>query len=465
MDKLKKMMAAKAEKLAAMEQLINAAEDGILKADEQAKFDALKSEASSLTASISSLEATLADKAKNEAAMKNSPVPTAVNIGSEAEQPEKKIIVPAQAKRWSVSNMKAFKKAEDAYSAGMWLGASLGNKRALQWCNDHGVSLEAVSQGSNNTNGGYLVPEVLSSSIIELLNSYGMFRQNTTVLPMTSDTLAIPRRAGGLTAYFVNDDSAITESTKTWDLVRLIAKDAGVITRVANDLIGDAIIPIMDNLTNEMAYILAKLEDDCGFIGDGTSTYGGISGVNQRLISSHCTGGIATGAVLSGGGLVRYDTGYAWTNVALADITATMQLLPSYARMGAKFYVNPQFYHGVMLPLLTSVGGATGAEIVNGYGEPKFLGYPVVLCESMPATQAINTVYMQFGNLGLASKLGDRQQITIAASDSATVGGVSAFERNQIALRAVERFDINVHDVGVASTSAGAVVGLMSHTG
>jgi HK97 family phage major capsid protein len=141
-----------------------------------------------------------------------------------------------------------------------------------------------------------------------------------------------------------------------------------------------------------------------------------------------------------------------------------MALLPSYARVGAKFFCSPAFYHGAMLPLLASAGGVTGMEIVNGYPVNKFLGYPVVLCESIASAAAINTIFMYFGNLQQASKLGDRQQISIAASDSATVGGYSVFERNQIALRAVERFDINVHDVGVAGASAGAIVGLISHT-
>lgn len=463
MDKLKKLQDAKAEKLAEMNSIIEAAADGVLNAEQQKQFEALEKSVATIDASIKAQEKAMQMEAELAEAKAKAKVPAVIaKPTAEIVDEPKKISVPATAKRFGAGSLKAFKTAEDAYTAGMWLGASLGNKKAQTWCNEHGVSLEAVSQGSNNTNGGYLVPEVLSSSIIELMNTYGMFRQNTTVLPMTSDTLMIPRRAGGLTAYFVGDDQALTESTKTWDLVRLVAKDAGVITRVANDLVGDAVIPIMDNLTREMAYTLAKLEDDCAFLGDGTSTYGGISGVSQRLISTHSSTGILTGTM--SGGVFRYDTGYAFSNVALADITGMMALLPSYARVGAKFYTSPAFYHGVMLPLLTAVGGATGAEIVNGFMLQKFLGYPVVLCESITSTAAVNTLFLYFGDLAMASKLGDRQQITIAASDSASVGGYSVFERNQIALRAVERFDINIHDIGVSGT-AGAMVGLMSHTG
>jgi HK97 family phage major capsid protein len=452
--KIRELKEKKSAKIAEMEQIITAAGENGMTEDQQKQFDTVRAEVDNLQKSIAATEKVMEMQEQERQAAK--PTPAVVAAPEPAVQK-----IPATASRWT-GNLKAFKNSEDAYSAGMWLGAALGNKRAMQWCSDHGVAIEAVSQGSNNTNGGYLVPEILSSTIIELLNAYGAFRANTTVLPMTSDTLMIPRRSGGLTAYFVGDDSAITESTKTWDLVRLVAKDLGVLTRVANDLVGDAVIPIMDNLTTEMAYTLAKKEDDCAFLGDGTSTYGGITGLSQRLISTHSSTGISTGTMTYG--VFRYDSGYAWSNVAMADITNTMALLPSYARVGAKFFCSPAFYHGAMLPLLASAGGVTGMEIVNGYPVNKFLGYPVVLCESIASAAAINTIFMYFGNLQQASKLGDRQQISIAASDSATVGGYSVFERNQIALRAVERFDINVHDVGVAGASAGAIVGLISHT-
>jgi hypothetical protein len=48
----------------------------------------------------------------------------------------------------------------------------------------------------------------------------------------------------------------------------------------------DAIISIADDLAEEIVYAFSLKEDQCGFIGDGTSTYGGIVGCqrpDQRL--------------------------------------------------------------------------------------------------------------------------------------------------------------------------------------
>ena len=70
---------------------------------------------------------------------------------------------------------------------------------------------------------------------------------------------------------------------------------------------------------------------------------------------------------------------------------------------------------------------------------------------------------MLLGDLKLASKLGDRRQVSIAMSNAAYVGSTSMFETDQVAIRGTERFAINAHDVG-SSSAAGPVVGLLAHT-
>jgi len=121
------------------------------------------------------------------------------------------------------------------------------------------------------------------------------------------------------------------------------------------------------------------------------------------------------------------------------------------------------FYFNCMLPLLAGAGGVTMAEYGNGPAGYRFLGYPVILNEVMASTAAANVMWLLFGDLSLAATFGDRQQMAIASSDSASIGGYSVFERNEIALRGTERFDINVHDVGTKATSAGPIVGLIAH--
>ena len=84
----------------------------------------------------------------------------------------------------------------------------------------------------------------------------------------------------------------------------------------------------------------------------------------------------------------------------------------------------------------------------------------------MPKADAqanINQICVLFGDLTKAASFGDRRQMSLAMSNSAYIGSTSMFETDQMAVRGIERFDINVHDVGSA-TVAGPIVGLIAHT-
>jgi hypothetical protein len=65
------------------------------------------------------------------------------------------------------------------------------------------------------------------------------------------------------------------------------------------------------------------------------------------------------------------------------------------------------------------------------------------------------------GDLSLAASFGSRRDTTIAISEH------SRFANDQLEIRGTERFDINVHDVGNASATAGfafpgPIVGLIT---
>lgn len=461
MDKLKELRAKKETILADMQALIDAAPDGILTDEAQEGFDTLKAETEVLDRNICNIEEMLEKQAVQEKEMVGAAPPKA----AAAKVNPDRIVIPAEAKRWS-HNLKAFKgqdAAENAFKSGQWFAAAFGSEVAQEWCKNHGLALNAVHQGAVNTTGGYLVPEVLSSAIIELIVQYGAFRANAGRIPMTSDTIMIPRRTDGLEAHFIGEGDAITQSTKSWDVIKLITKDLGVTTRISNQLASDAIISIMDNLASEIALQFATKEDLCGFVGDGTSDYGGIVGLEPRFFAACTSTGLSSGTAANG--LVRYDSGYAWSNIGLQDIIDLMGRLPGYAGLNAKFYTSRLFYYTKMVGLLAAAGGVSMTELSAGPANLRFMGYPVVLSEAIHSVAAVNRIFLYFGDLTMAAKFGDRQQMSIASSDSATVGGYSVFERNEIALRGTERFDINVHDVGTYSGTAGPICALISYTG
>jgi HK97 family phage major capsid protein len=362
--------------------------------------------------------------------------------------------IPATAKR-ALGRLMSFKgdNAElQAYRFGQWFMGSVGIQSSIQYCQNAGIPLMAVHNEDTNTQGGYLVPEEFGTDLIRLVLEYGVFRANTNVVPMMSDTRTDPRRTGGLTGYWVGESSAGTESTAAWDQVRLVAKKLMVLTRVTNELSADAAISIGDQLMDEIALVYANEEDDAGFNGDGTSTYGGITGARQSLSDA-----AGTPTTTSAGGII-VSANNTYAEITLAELHSVVSLCPTYARGNAKWYCSPIFNDTVLQKLQTAAGGNTTINIAAG-GQDRMLGYPVELTEVMPTAAANSQIPLLFGDLRKASKLGDRQQRTIATSDSAVIGGESVFERDQLAIRATERIDINVHDVG-DSSDAGPIVGL-----
>jgi HK97 family phage major capsid protein len=342
-----------------------------------------------------------------------------------------------------------------AFASGMWILAVLGSRqpdnRAVAWCKEygaqHGVQLiqeRAAQQAENiNTSGGFLVPDLLSNVIIVLREKYGVFRRECKMWPMGSDTLTVPRRTAGTTAYFVNENTAVTQSNKTWDGVSIVAKKLAQLVLYPTELAEDAVINIADDLADELAYQFALKEDQCGFTGDGTSTYGGITGAVNQFSKS---GSTSTFGVFTATGHTT------WATLTLSDCNLTTGLLPQYAAPNAKWYMHRTAFCSFAERLAYAGGGNTTLTIGGGFGL-SFLGYPVVITQVMDSAGTTGLYTALFGDMRLAAAMGDRRGITIKASDQ------RFFDSDQLALLGTERFDINVHDTGSA-TVAGPIVAL-----
>lgn len=428
-------------------------EGRVLTADEQASFDLTLREVEELDKAIERREKLMAvgerinkterlsqpDQPANELTVHN-PAPKAVTA----------LTIPATA-RFRHAKLKAFQgptAEEDAYKCGRFLMAELyGDHASKLWCVEHGVGPRRLAQGTTvNTAGGVLVPDEFERAIIDLRETYGVFRREAEVRPMMSDTLTIPRRTGGLTAYFVEENpaSGITQSEKTWDSVKLVAKKLATLTLYSSEINEDAIISISDDLASEIAYAFAKKEDDCGFLGTGTSTYGGINGLVNKLNDGDHDGSLITAAT----GETAFST------LTLASFHSVTGTLPEYAKRNAKWYVHAAGFAAAMERLMYAAGGNTVQSMMGGSG-PSFLGYPVVISQVLNSTLGadVSAVKLLFGDLRMACSLGSRRGVTIALSDQ------RYFELDQIGIRGTQRFDIVCHDLGT-DTVAGPVIAL-----
>jgi len=339
----------------------------------------------------------------------------------------------------------------DAYRSGQWLLATvMNNATARQWCREHGVELRVQTESVNSA-GGFVVPDVMERSIIDLRETYGNTRQNVRVMPMSSDHSIIPRRSGGVTAYFIGETDAITESEKTWNQVEMTAKKLACLTRMSTDLSEDAIINIADDLADEMAYAFAVKEDEVCIDGTGISTHGGMVGIRTKMIDGSHAGSYVEAAA----------AGDNWSEIDASDLTNVMAALPKYARAGAKWHCSPLAKVAVFDRLLLAAGGNTNQNLAQGQ-PARYSGYPIEEWPAMPtddASAALNAkIMLFFGDMRKSTTMGDRRGITLKVSDQRYI------EYDQIGIQATERFAINHHDIGGGSGVRGPVVGLLGNT-
>ena len=345
--------------------------------------------------------------------------------------------MPAVAKRHTKLTSFTGPDAErNAYASGQFLLATLGSSpKAKQWCADNGIQM--ILSGDDNSKGGYLVPDILENTLIDLKESFGTFRQYSMQWPMSSSSVRVPRRVSGFTTYFVGEGDDITLSDMAFDEVSLTAKKLAALTRITSELNEDSIISMADIIAREFAYALAVREDSCGWLGDGTSTYGGIVGVANAL---------AAGSIMTATGITTFAT------VTLGNFEQTVGMLPEFPGINPAWYMHKTAFYATAGRLQNAAGGNSTADLGNG-PEMQFLGYPVRFVQTLPSAAASSAQIAYFGDLSMTATMGSRRGIELR-SDAST-----GFISDTVYVRVTERFDINVHERGTASV-AGPMIAL-----
>ena len=454
------------------EAVAGGAEVAGLTADETTAFDQRQEHITRMTAEIERRQLVLQQENEWSKPLDRVGEPAPMGrVPEVATEPEavKQIVVPAAARRWAgaLHNFHGPDGEERAYRFGMACLGAMGLPAAIRRCQTMGIPLGAAAphkEGDMQT-GGVFVLEEIDPDLVRLLDEYSVMRRTARVKRMTSDTKKRRRRTGGYTAYFTSEGGAGTHSKAKYDWINLVAKDVMALTTMTEDLNEDAAIAVGDEFAGELMRSIATKEDDCGFNGDATSTYGGITGVLAKI--KGLSGTIANIAGLT------VATGNAYSEVTLPDFEFVIGDLPVYADTeGARWFCHKVFWASVMLRLQNAAGGTPASEIQRLPGDfgdrrrPMWLGYPVEFVQIMPKVAANSQVACLLGDMSLAVDFGDRRQTTVQFSRDASVDSVSMFETNQIAVKATSRFDIVAHDVGNASATAslrvpGPIVGLI----
>jgi HK97 family phage major capsid protein len=326
---------------------------------------------------------------------------------------------------------------------GAWTKAVLGNEAAARRCKEWGVPIERAGNEGVNSAGGAAVPDDFRAAIVAVRETAGVFRQHAAVIPMSRDVLDWPRRTGGLTVNFIGEGAAITTLQMSFDLLNLVAKKVAGLTIFSSELDEDSAIG--EILATEFGYQFALKEDSCGFNGDGTSAYGGIRGITTLAIDGNHNASKITAAVAHN----------SYTTLDLVDLTNLMGGVIAAALPNAAWYVSQLGFATTLCRLSNAV--VEGDTTTGAPNRPSFLGFPVVPAPSLPrvTTNLTGQVMMIFGDLAMASAIGDRRGANVRILRERFA------DSDQIGIVGTERFDINIHDLG-DNSSKGPLAALVA---
>jgi HK97 family phage major capsid protein len=334
--------------------------------------------------------------------------------------------------------LRAFKSQEEAHTVGQWIKASYCNDaHARQWCDDHGVEVRTMSESSNSA-GGALVPDVMVANLIRLVDVYSVWASGMQQVPMGSDTVIFPKRVSGVTANWTGENSEISTSDPAVNQVQLVASKLTVGTKVSNEVLADSAIALGDFITEEFATAISAKLEAAAVAGDGTSTYGGVYGLKNKIGSAsvHTTG-------------AGRDT---WEELVAADFLGALGKLPRYALNGARWYISSVGFALAMQRLDMAAGGRVSVEGGTGL---QFAGFPVEITDQTHGTDTdfTNEIIAYFGRPDLAGMFGLRSQFATRVSTERYV------EFDQTLFTGVARGTMVWHSVGDSSV-AGPIVSI-----
>jgi len=131
-------------------------------------------------------------------------------------------------------------------------------------------NVRAALTGDQNSLGGFLVPEQLFGGLIDLARAKSVLAQaGMRTLLMSTDSLLIPTVESDVTPALRGENDAIAVSDPAFGQIRMVAKNAGVLTKVSRELAEDAPELLAEQLGMLLVRAMSVTMDKWGLDGTG----------------------------------------------------------------------------------------------------------------------------------------------------------------------------------------------------
>jgi HK97 family phage major capsid protein len=256
MDRITALRARRAAGLEEMDGLLKAAaaEDRDLTAEEQARWDALKADDDKVEAALgreSEMERRRAAAAKPVAALPGGPAPS----------------VPAHPKAADEKGLKFGRvmRALAAAQGNAYVASMIAEK---EWGDSGLFANQNISTGAA---GGFLVPEDVSSEVIELLRPASVVMSlGPQTVDMPSGNMTMNRLATGAAASYIGEQQNTPATGVTFGQVKLIAKKLAALIPISNDLLRGSGVAADRIVRDDLIASLSQRMDAAFIRGAGT---------------------------------------------------------------------------------------------------------------------------------------------------------------------------------------------------
>ena len=321
-------------------------------------------------------------------------------MNAKAESVESKI---ADVKKGGLYTKESVNVMDSKTRTGEFIKALLLNDR---------TKIQPLSEGTA-ANGGFLVPEEWSNTIVENIMDETVVRPRATVVQVSADTWHLPSLSVRPQVYWRSELEVKNTSTAVFAELTLTPYSLAAIITLSQELANDASVGLPGGIVNFITLLISRqiaVEEDRAFLqGNGTGRPTGIDNYTGTIRS------LSAGGALSGDHL----------------ITCYFNLPQGY-RSKAVWLMNSRTI-AVVRGLKDSNNQYLLQPLANGQ-PPQVLGRPVIEANFLPSAR------IYFGDLSFYY-IAQNGGIAAKVSDEATVASQSAFERNLVHVRVEERVD------------------------
>ena len=287
-------------------------------------------------------------------------------------------------------------------------------------------SLTKALQESDDTAGGFLVPEEFQAEVIRFSTEAAIVRPRARIIPMTRNTKTLPKldqsnyKFAGIDIHWEGDEGDTKEESqpKFGRITLKLGKMIGLCP-VSDDLLADSAVNLANFLVSIFGESIAYEEDKQFLRGNG---------MKKPLGIINC----GTSAPRATADKIQYE-----------DLKDMMAALPAWADAGAVWITTKAGLHQIMD---IKSGIYTGAAVDQTEGFPLFLpgfniaggvpttifGYPMLLTDKLPPVGVKGDIIL--GNLS-AYYIGDRGGLAVASSIH------DRFRQDETVFRFVKRVD------------------------